>query len=397
MTDRLYYSDAYLKTFDAVVLGCDRQGDRFDVTLNASAFYPTSGGQPHDLGALGEARVHEVVEREDGQVVHTVDRPLGIGTTVRGEIDWLRRFDHMQQHTGQHVLSAAFDRLVQARTESFHLGRDASSIDLAREVSASEIAAVEDDANRIVWDDRPVHIRFATADEVKSLPLRKETLRSGRVRLIEVEDYDLSACGGTHVARTGAIGVIAIAGWERFKGGSRIQFLCGGRGLARFREWRDAFAATGRHLSVPPAELAAAVEKLQIETKTLQKTLRAQQEQLAVHEARALVSRARPVSTRLVLVDVVDGRDAPALKALASAATAAEPRLAVALFNTATPPVAIIAAGAGAGVDAAAVLKTLATQYGGKGGGRPELAQGGGFVKGTAADLLAAAAAALGD
>ena len=396
MTERLYYTEPYRTSFSATVTSCEPQGNRFAVALDRTAFYPTSGGQPFDVGTLNEARVHDVIDREDGGVAHITDRPLDAGTAVQGAIDWPRRFDHMQQHTGQHILSAAFDRLFEVRTESFHLGAAASSIDLAREVSAGEVAAAEDEANRVVWEDRPVHIRVASAEEARALPLRKESLRTGPLRLIDVEDFDLSACGGTHVARTGGVGVIAIAGWERFRGGSRVEFLCGKRAVTRFREWRDALAATARHLSVPPPELAASVEKLQLEAKLLQKTLRAQQEQLAAHEAHDLVARAGRAGQRRVLVEALDGWDAGGLKSLAIAACAAEPTLAVALFNRVLPPVAVIAAGPASGVDAAAVLKSLIAQHGGKGGGRRELAQGGGFSAPGEA-LLASARAALGN
>jgi alanyl-tRNA synthetase len=224
-----------------------------------------------------------------------------------------------------------------------------------------------------------VNIRFATAEEVKALPLRKESLRSGPLRLIEVDDFDLSACGGTHVARTGGIGIIAIAGWEKFRGGSRVEFLCGRRALDRFREWRDTLTATGRHLSVPPSDLTAAIEKLQTDSKNLQKAVRAQQEQLANHESRAIVDSAEDVGGRLVMVSALDEWDAAGLKALASAATAQAPKLAVVLFNESTPRVVVVAAGAEAGVDSSAVLKALTSKFGGKGGGRRELAQGGGF------------------
>src|SRR5262249_5905763 len=159
-------------------------------------------------------------------VLHALEGgPLDVGQAVTGEIDWTRRFDHMQQHTGQHVLSAAFDRLFQARTVSFHLGAEVSTIDLARELPPAQIAAAELEADRIVWEDRPVTIRFAAKEDAAAMPLRKESRREGTLRLIDVEQWDLSACGGTHVARTGAIGVIAVAGSERFKGGVRIAFL----------------------------------------------------------------------------------------------------------------------------------------------------------------------------
>jgi alanyl-tRNA synthetase len=317
---------------------------------------------------------------------------------VSGEIDWPRRFDHMQQHTGQHVLSAAFDRLFGVRTESFHMGHSHpttqttrgggpglfSTIDLAREVTASEIAQAEDDANRIVWEDRPVAIRFATADEAAAMPLRKESGRTGALRLIDVEDYDLSACGGTHVARTGAIGIIAIGGWEKFKGGSRIEFLCGGRSLQRFRIWRGALAAMQKHLSVAPIEMAAAIERMQEDAKALQHTIRGFQEKLAAHEAQALVA------TGSVIVEALEGWDAQGLKAIAAAATAANPAVVVALFTTTSPALVVIARGAQSTVDAVAMLKQLSALFGGKGGGKPDLAQGGGLT-GSPAQLMEAA------
>jgi alanyl-tRNA synthetase len=396
MTERLYYTDPYLISFDARILASDERNGRFEIALDRTAFYPTSGGQPFDVGTLGDAVVWDVVDRDDGVIVHVVDRPLRVGDAVSGRVDWTRRFDHMQQHTGQHVLSAAYDRLYGVRTESFHLGAASATIDLGREVSPEEIRGAEDVANAVVWDDRPVRVKFAAAEEARALPLRKESLRGGALRLIEVDDFDLSACGGTHVTRTGAIGIIAVASWERFRGGTRVEFLCGGRALGRFRQWREALGEARRHLSVHPGELGAAVEKLQLENKAMQRSLRGVQEQLAVYEAQALVSRAESIPGRRVLVEALDGWDAAGLKAMAAAATATEPTLSIALFNRAQPIVAVVAAGSGAGVDASAVLKRLVAAFGGRGGGRRELAQGGGFTA-PLADLIAAARAALGN
>lgn len=379
MTNRLYYTDSHLTTFSAAVVACESRGERFEVVLDQTAFYPTSGGQPFDVGILGDAVVQDVVDRDDGGIAHIVDRAVAVGATVRGQIDWSRRFDHMQQHTGQHVLSAAFDRLFGNRTESFHLGGASATIDLARAAPPEQIAAAMDASNAVVWEDRPVTVRLASAEDASALPLRKESTRTGPLRLVDVQDFDLSACGGTHVARTGAIGIIAVASWEKFRGGTRVEFVCGGRALRRFTEWRDALAAATQRVSVPAAELAAAVEKLQLESKALQKTVRAQQEQLAGHEAQALVARAEPAGERRILVDALEGWDATGLKALAMAATTIAPALAIALFNRTHPPVAVIAAGRDAAVDAAAVLGTLTARFGGKGGGKRELAQGGGF------------------
>ena len=383
-TERLYYTDAYRAVFEARVARCvpgpERDGQpAFLVELDATAFYPTSGGQPYDVGLLGDARVLDVVDEADGRVTHVTSSPLAEGAAVRGAIDWERRFEHMQQHTGQHVLSAAFDRLFANRTESFHLGAESCSIDLAREATAREVAAAVDEANRVVWEDRPVHIRFVTAAEAATLPLRKEPARGGTLRLIDVEDFDLSACGGTHVARTGGIGIIAVPGWEKFRGGSRVQFLCGVRVRRRFDVWRDGLAAAQRFLSVAPDELAGAIERMQGENKALQKALRAARETLAVHEAGALVARGRRVGDRLVVVEAVPDLDAVALKAMAAAA-AATPGAAVVLFSTASPALVVVACHPAAGVDAGATLRALVGQFGGKGGGKPDLAQGGGLV-----------------
>ena len=380
MTKRLYYDEPYRAGFDATVASCTPRDEVFEVILDQTAFYPTSGGQPYDTGTLGSARVSDVIDADSGEILHIVDGSLAQGDSVHGAIDWGRRFDHMQQHTGQHLLSAAFDRLFAVRTESFHLGAASATIDLAREVSGDEVRRAEDEANRVVWEDRPVTIRVATAEEAAHLPLRKVSLRAGTIRMIDIDDFDLSACGGTHVSRTGAVGVIAIAGAEKFRGGSRVEFVCGGRALARFREWRSAMSDATRVLSVTPAELSVGIERLQADSKQQQRTIRGLHEQLAAHEGRLLVQRARRLPDRLVVAEALEGWDAVGLKALAMAAVSEEPTAAVALFTRADPALAVIARGGAINVDAPSVLKQLIAKYGGKGGGKPELAQGGGLV-----------------
>ncbi|MBP7779276.1 MAG: alanyl-tRNA editing protein [Acidobacteria bacterium] len=395
MTDRLYYTDAYLHEFEAQVTACAPSAGGFAVTLSATAFYPTSGGQPHDLGRLAGHRIVDVVEDDDGCIVHVVDGPLDVGARVHGVVDWARRFDHMQQHTGQHVLSAAFETLCRARTESFHLGTAAATIDLGRPVSAQEITAAEDDANRIVWQDREVHVRFVSAEAATNLPLRKESGRAGTLRLIDVTDYDLSACGGTHVARTGGVGLISVTGWEKFKGGTRVEFRSGGRALAQLREWRDALAATNRALSVSPVELAPAIERLQSENKALSRTVRRLQEQLAGQMAADLVATGARVGGRVIVAQALEGWEAAGLKSIA-AAVAATPGGCAAVFSTGQPALAVIARAADVPIDASAVLKALVARFGGKGGGKPDLAQGGGLsgslddMVGAARDLLSA-------
>jgi alanyl-tRNA synthetase len=400
MTDRLYYAEPYLQAFDATVQRVERRGEHTTVTLDRTAFYPTSGGQPFDTGLLGAFRVVDVVDDDDGSVAHIVEDPapaLQPGAAVHGTIDWARRFDHMQQHTGQHVLSAAFDRLFGIRTVSFHLGAVGSTIDLAREATVSEIAAAESEANRIVWEDRPVAIRYASAEEAARMPLRKESVRGGTLRLIDVEGFDLSACGGTHVARTGGIGLIAVAAWERFKGGQRIEFLCGGRVLDRWRVLRDTVTGSVRQLSVLPEELPAAIERLQVDAKEQKRMIGALQTDLARYRADEIAAAAETVtlksgSARLVARSI-DG-DANVLKSLASA-IAAKSGYVVVLISTSQPALAAVARSADVDVSAQQILTALTSAFGGRGGGKAEFAQGGG-LQASADALLQAARAALG-
>jgi alanyl-tRNA synthetase len=380
MTQRLYYTEPWLREFDATIVECRPHDDRRHVALlDRSAFYPTSGGQPHDTGWLAGIEVLEVFEQEDGRVAHVLTGPLPAGGRVEGRIDWTRRADHMQQHTGQHILSAAFDHLFTVRTESFHLGAGTSTVDLAREVTPAEIAAAEDESNRIVWEDRPVTIRFVSPDEAARLPLRKEPARAGRLRLIDVHEFDLSACGGTHVSRTGMIGVVVVRGWERFRGGSRIEFACGARALGAYREARDIISASTRRASVHPSELPDAIDRLQGENREQRRVARDLGERLALFEAEVLAQRAARCGDRHVVVAAVAGYDAAGLKALAGA-VASRPAHAAVLFSTARPALVVAARHADAsGVDCAALLKALFAQFGGRGGGRPDLAQGGGL------------------
>ena len=395
MTERLYYTDSYLTEFESEVTTCTPADGRYEVALAATAFYPTGGGQPNDLGTLGGRAVLDVIDHEDAGIAHMVDGPLEPGARVKGVIDWPRRFDHMQQHSGQHTLSAAFESICHARTESFHLGATSSTIDLNKVLSPSEIAAAEDEANLIVWQDREVRLHFTSAEDAAALSLRKEPSREGTLRLIEVSDFDRSACGGTHVARTGVIGIIAITASEKFKGGTRVEFLCGGRALGRIREWRGVFSATSRVLSVLPSGLAAGIERLQGENKALGRTVREMQDQLAGHVANELVNEGAPASNgRVVVAKALDGWDAVGLKIIATAA-AASPGVCAAVFSTTAPALVVVARSSDTGVDASAVVKALLTRFGGKGGGKPEMAQGGG-LQGDVNEMVAAAREILG-
>jgi alanyl-tRNA synthetase len=378
VTERIYYTDPACLEFDATVVSASTADGRSIVVLDRTAFYPTSGGQPFDTGRLGEADVTDVIDLDNGAIGHVVSAPLVEGATVHGRVDGARRFDHMQQHTGQHILSAAFDRLHRARTVGFHLGAVLSTLDLDKVLGAESLAAAEAEANRIVWEGRPVSIRFATPEEAAAMTFRKEPTRSGPLRVIEVEGYDISACGGTHVARAGQVGIVALRSWEKFRGGMRLEFVCGLRALREFRILRDAVAGSLRFLSVPPQDLPAAIEGTQAENKDLRRTIRDLGDRLAAHEAAAMVERARSIGSARVIVEVLDGWDQQGLKAMASAA-AARPGVVAALLSSAEPALVVIARAPDVALDAAAVLKALQQAFGGKGGGKPELAQGGGL------------------
>jgi alanyl-tRNA synthetase len=401
VTERLYYTDPYLTDFDARVIEVRDAGGRSGFVLDRTAFYPTSGGQPFDTGTLGGARVVDVVDDDHGVVVHVVEgvvetsgleaRDSGLGF-VSGRINWSRRFDHMQQHTGQHVLSAAIDRVCSVRTESFHLGADAATIDLARELSAAEIAASEDAANEVVWADRPVATKFVDAADAVSLNLRKEPVRTGTLRLVDIDGFDVSACGGTHVRRTGAIGVVAISGWERFRGGTRLEFKCGGRALQAYRALRDTVRDSTALLSIAAGELPQAIERLQGEGKELRRRLKEVGARLAVFEAEALAEKAETVAGVRLIVEAL-AADAGTLKTMAQTLASSPGRVAV--LVTSASPVSIVVSRAAdvSAVDAAGVLKAILGRFGGKGGGRPEMAQGGGID--APAETVVAAARAL--
>jgi len=406
VTTRLYYSDSLLCRFDASVTESGVLPDsRPFVVLDRTAFYPTSGGQPHDLGRLGDAAVLDVLDRdEDAAVLHVLDRALSPGVNVSGEIDQARRLDHIQQHSGQHVLSAAFVHACDAPTVSFHLGADTSTIDISATLDAAQVARGEDEANRVVLENRPVTVRYASAEEAAALPLRKESKRAGTLRLVDVENWDLSACGGTHVSRTGSIGGIVVTGWERYKGGTRVGFACGLRAVRHHRLLRDVVTDVTRALSVQMGELPETVRRLQAESREVRQQIRALNESLAKYEAAELASAAEEIAGLRIVVRVID-RDANGLKLLAQAAAALGPS--VVLVSESRPALVVAARGsvppsvvgpnfssAATAFDSKTLVALLIARFGGKGGGRPELAQAGG-LDADAGSLCAAARAAI--
>jgi alanyl-tRNA synthetase len=377
MTDaRLYYSDSYLRVFSARVVARDRFGSNPAVALDRSAFYPEGGGQPADRGLLNGVAVLDVQAR-DGVVWHALERELP-GDAVEGEVDWPRRFDHMQQHHGQHLLSAAFVEALGLQTVSFHLGALTSTIDLdAPALGAEQVAAAESLANEVVWQDRPVQARFVSAGELAALPLRKAPAVSGPVRVVSVPGFDHSACGGTHPSSTGGVGLIAVRGWSRQKGGVRVEFVCGGRALRDYRRVNGIASQLAAGLSVAADDLPATIERLRASEAGARKALEAAQSELLDAEAARLLAGAAAVGDMRVSRAIVHGWSVERLRALAQRLVASPGAVAV-LGLSAERAQLLVARSADVPIDAAAVLRAALPLIEGRGGGSPSLAQGSG-------------------
>jgi alanyl-tRNA synthetase len=380
---RSYYFDSYTVTFAAEIVAADSLDGRPAVCLDRSYFYPTSGGQPHDTGALQRediaAQVVDVVEREsDGAVLHVLDAPLDPGP-VSATIDWPRRFDHMQHHTGQHILSAAFARGAGAETIGFHLSPQSVTIDLDRPDLAAQIEAAESLANDIVWSDRPVTAREVSAAEAAALPLRKTPpARDGRLRLIDIDGFDLTACGGTHVARTGEVGLIKVVKTERRGAATRVEFLCGGRALADYRARSEVVRGLGAALTTGAADLLPAVTRLQEDVKQLRSELKARGEALLRLEAERLLAGAEPLGDARLVTAVFSDRDVDEARRLGN--LLAEAGRTVALLGIAGGRAQLIfcRSADAPGTMGEIIRPALAALGGARGGGGPTFAQGGG-------------------
>ncbi len=272
MALRLYRTDPYLRRFSAHVLDRPSQDGYPALVLDQTAFYPTSGGQANDLGDIQGARVLDVVERDDGEIVHVLDRMVP-DDLITGEIDWPRRFDHMQQHTGQHILSQAFVRVADLDTLAVHFGSEECTLDLpAPRVDPALIARVEDAANQVIYDDRPVIAREVAEADLASLDLRRPPKVTGLIRVVEVQGYDWSACGGTHVASAGQVGLIRIFKVERRAETTRAYFHCGRRALLDYRRVSAVADALAESFRVGRWELGPAVERLRDEARRREKS-----------------------------------------------------------------------------------------------------------------------------
>lgn len=376
MTHRLYYTDAALAEFSATLVDVGDDGRR--AYLDATAFYPTSGGQPHDTGTLGGVRVIDVVDEGD-RIAHVLAEPLPLGASgaiagaIAGAIDVARRRDHMQQHTGQHLLSAVFADLLGAETTSVHFGPDVSTLDLDVAVPARDaLLAVEARANALVADDVPVTVSFE--DAATATGLRKPTDRAGTIRIVAIEGLDRSACGGTHVRSTAGIGAILLRRVERVRQTARVEFVCGLRAVRRARADYDALAEVAATFSAGVDQVPTLVRAQADSARGEYARAERLERELAAARAPAMVAAAAPdLRGARWVVQRTDGA-VDALKTLALAV--AEQPAAVFVALASDPAAVLVAAAPDSGVDAGAALKTALATVGGKGGGSARLAQG---------------------
>src|SRR5829696_6867486 len=400
MTQRLYYSDSHLVEFEARVVAVSTTEDgRAAVSLDRTAFYPTGGGQPTDTGTLGDARVVECLDEEDGGVLHVCEgEPPAEGQMVLGRVDWPRRLDHLQQHTGQHILSQSFVELYGAQTRSFRMTEDMCEIDVElQDPSDERVERAVRRANEIVWNDRAVRVHLVTPEAAARMPLRKDSAREGELRVVEIEGFDFSPCGGTHAASTGEVGCVVARQWERAKGLVRVTFAAGARALEDYARANRTARAAAALFSVGRDEAAEAAARLQEENRGLLRRLRAAEELAARAEARELyeeaVSSEADANGPVVVARAFEGRDAESLRRLASA-LAAHAR-AVALLGSVEGGAArlVFARSSEAPGDMNALMREACQTLGGRGGGRPEMAQGGGQHAERLNEALDAAAA----
>jgi len=376
---RPYYDNAYVVDFSASVVERTLMGDRLAVVLDQTYFYPTSGGQPHDTGTIDGIRVVDVCIREqDDTILHILEDETSSGQ-VDCRIDWARRFDHMQQHSGQHLLSAAFEQVVDADTVGFHLGLESSTIDVdGANLAADQLAAVEGLANEMIYLNRPVTATILTPDESSRLDLRKPPAVAGPVRIVSVEDFDLSACGGTHVRQTGEIGLIKITKTESHGAGLRVEFLCGRRALADYHEKNALVTRIANAFTTGHREIEGAIDRLLDETRVLGGDLRKARAELLGYQAEDLYRKAEHVAGMRVVSATFAGRDRNDLNWLAR--NLVERPGVVVLFGLAGAKCHLVFARAGdIDRDMVPLLKSaLGVLNSASGGGRPEFAQGGG-------------------
>jgi alanyl-tRNA synthetase len=381
MTERLYYHDSFLCDFEARVVEALERDGKSAIVLDRTAFYPTSGGQVHDLGMLQadgqQIAIMEVADEEDGRILHFASKPVAVGMQVHGTVDAARRRDHVQQHSGQHVLSAAFIQLFTMPTVSFHMGEESCTIDLETAgLSVAQAQKAEYLANQVIAEDRPVSIRFVPLEEARLLGLRKlPPKQTGDLRLIDITDFDLTACGGTHVRATGQIGSILLRKIEKVKQGVRVEFVCGLRAVNTARRdystLTEAAALYSSHIYDVPEQ----VRKSQAESKAAGKAQHKLLEEIAELYSERLL--AQTSGSPQVITEFFPDRDALFIKLLAQKLTAGKSAVTALLASGAGQPTLVFAQTPGQKSNMGQLMKDAMAQLGGRGGGSADMAQGG--------------------
>ncbi len=386
LKDRIYYQNVYKKTFKARIVGdgVDLEGRPY-VVLSNTAFYPTGGGQPHDTGTIEGVRVIDV-EEVDGEIRHFLDEELHSQKEVEGAIDWERRLDHMQQHAGQHILTAAFVRLFGFQTVSFHLGKGLVSIDLDVEsVTAEQMAAAEKLANDIILENRPIETKWVTEDELSEFSLRKQVSVTDEIRLVIIPDFDDNGCGGTHPSSTGQVGLLKIISTEMQKRKVRVHFVCGDRVLQQLHRKHEELSAASKLLSAPEDGVRSAIERLLSSHHELEKSLEKTNEELLSFEAKHLLE----MKNGNIVKGSFTERTVQELQKLARMIVAEDNSVIVFLAAENEDRLQFVAArGASISPSMKLVSAVVLPHLNGKGGGNDAFVQGGGERKMAAEELL---------
>ena len=364
-TVKLYYENAYTQDFTAVVQSCEAVKNGFAVTLDRTAFYPEGGGQPADHGTLGEARVLDVHEK-DGVVTHLCDRALSVGAEVGGHIDWARRFDHMQQHSGEHIISGLLCSTFHCDNVGFHMGADVVTIDYNAPITWEQALEVERRANAYIWADHPIHIWYPSAEELAALPYRSKKELTGAVRITEFPGADRCACCGTHVSSSGQVGLLKLLSCQKFRDGVRLELLCGQRALDCLASGWEQARQIGQALSVKPQSAFAAVSRLQEELLSLKEKAARLEEADFAHTA----AQYHGAGSVLHITEPLDGDGARRL--CDAIAKAAGGRCTVFAGRDGDYRYAVIESGG----DLRQFIKDMNTALHGRGGGRDGFAQG---------------------
>jgi alanyl-tRNA synthetase len=371
VTRRLYYTDAYRTTFAGAVV--DRSADGTRVYLDETAFYPTSGGQPFDLGTLGGIAVADIVD-EGERIAHVLASPLGADAArVEGAVDWTRRFDHMQQHTGQHLLSAVFEDLFGYATLSVHFGPDYATLDLdAPSISREQLVKAEERANEVVAEARPVVVTFE--DAATATGLRKASDRSGTLRIVSIDRVDRSACGGTHVRSTAEIGPVLVRSSEKMKKTTRVEFVCGRRAVRRSRKEYESLSAIAGSLSASLDDAVTLVAGQSDRLKDAENTRKKLEKELATFRIRERYDATAADADGVRTVVIRDAATMDDIRTLAQAAFGLSKVVVIGALTN--PPSVLMASSEDSGVDAGTLIKPQLAAVGGRGGGSPRIAQG---------------------